>query len=251
MIFIDCQQGSPEWLQARAGVITASRFADAISTVGGLTEQQQKYVESILGGSDEKDAIKIAGYKAKPSASAIDMALRGENPARPSDVSRKYACDLALERISGKPYGEPARAWTLERGHELEALARMQYEAETGELVYESGIVLTDDRLFAYSTDGAVGNEGLIEVKAPIDSLKIEAMLATGDVSEYEHQMQGGMWITGRKWCDLLMPIPDLNYLFKKRVMRDDDFIDRMVKQLLVFANHVSEKEAFFKLKAA
>lgn len=251
MIFIDCQQGSPEWLQARAGVITASTFADAVSTVGGLTEQQQKYVSSILGGADEKDAIRNAGYKAKPTSSGIDMALRGENPARPSDVANKLACDIGIERISKRPYGIPAKAWVLERGHELEKLARIQYEAETGELVYESGIVLTDDRLFGYSTDGAVGEDGLIEVKSPIDSLRIEAMLATGDVSEYIHQIQGGLWITGRKWCDLLMPMPDLDYLFKKRIMRDDDFIDEMVIQLMAFERRVSDKEAFFKLKAA
>lgn len=250
MIFIDCQQGSTEWHMARAGVITASTFSDALSTVGGLTEQQEKYVKALLGGADEKDAIRLAGYKVRPTAAGIDAALRGENPARPSDVSNKLACDLGIERISKKPFGIPVKTWVLERGHELEALARVQYEAR-GALVYESGIVLTDDRLFGYSTDGFVDDDGLIEVKAPIDSLKIEAMLTTGDVSEYMHQIQGGLWITGRKWCDLLMPIPDLDYLYTKRIMRDDNFIDAMVVQLAAFERRVSEKEAFFKLKAA
>lgn len=32
MKFITCAQGSPEWHQARAGVITASCYADAVSS---------------------------------------------------------------------------------------------------------------------------------------------------------------------------------------------------------------------------
>lgn len=213
MIIIECQQGTPEWLNARAGVITASMFSDAISVLS----------------------------RASGSKKAGD----------PTGASDKYACDLAIERISKKPYGAPVKAWTLERGHELEELARIQYETTTGEFVTESGLVLTDDRVFGYSTDGLVGTDGFIEVKAPVDSLKIEAMLLTDDTSEYEHQIQGGFWITGRDWCDFLMPVPDLDFLYKKRIFRDDDFIDDMVEKLLKFADRVAQKEAFFKLKAA
>lgn len=213
MIFINCQQGTQEWLDSRAGVITASRFSDAVSVL-----------------------------------SRASAARKAGDPTAAAD---KYACDLAIERLSRKPYGEPVKAWVLDRGHEMERLARIDYEANTGELVYESGIVLTDDRLFGYSTDGFVGDDGLIEVKTPIDSLKIEAMLLTGDASEYEHQMQGGMWITGRKWCDLIMPIPDLGFHFKKRIVRDENFIDEMVDGLMKFSKRVTEKELFFKMKIA
>ena len=33
MILIQCEQGSPEWHAARVGVITASKFREAIETV--------------------------------------------------------------------------------------------------------------------------------------------------------------------------------------------------------------------------
>ena len=63
--------------------------------------------------------------------------------------------------------------------------------------------------------------------------------LATGDVSEYLCQMQGGLWITGRKWCDFIQYVPDLapvgKDLFVKRIFRDDEFIDKMVGQLMRF----------------
>lgn len=217
MILVECRQGTPEWLEARCGATTASCFADAISKL----------------------------TRASGSKKAGD----------PTGVSERYAADLAIERISGQPYGEPPKTWLLDRGHELEDAARIVYEARTGFLVEETGVCLTDDRKFGYSTDGMPEDDGLIEIKCPIDSIKIATMWATGDVSEYMHQMQGGMWITGRKWCDFLMYCPDLasvgKDLYVKRIHRDDAFIDAMVDELLAFENRVQQYEALFRMKEA
>jgi hypothetical protein len=217
MILIECQQGSEEWLAARAGAITASCFADAISKL-----------------------TRVSGLK---------------KAGDPTGASDKYACDIAIERISGKPYGIPVKAWTLERGHVMEEAARIAYESRQHEFVTESGVVLTDDRLFGYSTDGLVGDDGLIEIKCPIASDKIKDMLISGDVSEYIHQIQGGMWITGRKWCDFVMYVPDLECvgrdLYVKRIERDDDFIDAMVEELMAFNRRVSQFEQIFRMENA
>lgn len=245
MKFVECAQGTPEWHLSRCGKITASCFADAISTVGGLTEQQAMYVDAVRKGIPAKDAAIYAGYKATPSSDIVRRALAGEETAQPSDIAKRYAADLAIERISGQPHGEPPKAWVLERGHEMEAAARMYYEARTGSFVTEAGICLNDDEIFGYSTDGLVDDDGLIEIKAPIDSSKILAMWATGDTSEYDHQMQGGLWITGRKWCDFIMYVPDLaavgKDLFVKRIFRDEEFIDAMVERLGRFDDLVQQ----------
>jgi hypothetical protein len=216
MKVIHCLQGTPEWLQLRAGVITCSEFRVAISKL-----------------------TRTSGSK---------------KAGDPTDASDKYAATKAIERISKKPYAEPIKAWALERGHILEESARVAYEAR-GEFVTESGFVLTDDSLFGYSTDGLVGEEGLIEIKCPIDSLKIAEMHETGDVSEYIHQMQGGMWVTGRKWCDFIMYVPDLEAvgkdLYVKRIERDDNFIDDMVEHLLSFNRTVDRYKNLFSQEAA
>jgi hypothetical protein len=247
--FIECPQGSAEWFAARVGKITASCFADAISTVGGLTEQQAKYVELMrAGGATPKHAAEAAGYKVVPSSEIVRRALAGEDTCEPSDIAKRYAADLAIERISGQPHGEPPKAWVLERGHVMEAAARRIYEGRTGAFVTEAGICVTDDGTFGYSSDGLVDDDGLIEIKAPIDSLKLLAMWQTGDTSEYDHQMQGGMWITGRKWCDFIMYAPDLasvgKDLYVKRTFRDESFIDDMVGRLCGFDNLVRQYEA-------
>jgi exodeoxyribonuclease (lambda-induced) len=210
MKFIECAQGTEEWFASRCGKITASCFADAISR-----------------------CQKKSGTR---------------NVGDPTAVAERYAADLAIERISGKPHGEPPKAWVLERGHEMEAAARMLYEARTRSFVTEAGICVTDDGLFGYSSDGLVDDDGLIEVKAPIDSTKILAMWTTGDTSEYDHQMQGGMWISGRKYCDFLMYVPDLAVvgkdLYVKRIYRDEAFIDAMVEKLAEFDKLVGQYEA-------
>lgn len=213
MKFIECPQGTESWLAARCGKITASCFADAISVC------------------QKKSAAR--------------------NPGEPTAVAERYAADLAIERISGQQHGEPPKAWVLERGHEMEAAARRIYEGRAGAFVTEAGICVTDDGVYGYSTDGLVDEDGLIEIKAPIDSTKILAMWATGDTSEYDHQMQGGMWITGRQWCDFIMYVPDLacidKDLYVKRVFRDDAFIADMAARLAKFDALVGECEAIFR----
>jgi hypothetical protein len=255
MKFLECTQGSAEWLQARAGKCTASCFADAVSVVGGLDERQQRYVDAVIGGMSLKEAAAAAGYKALPSSDTVRRALAGEETAVASDIAKRYAADIAIERVSERPHGEPPKAWVLERGHEMEARARMMYEARTGAFVTESGICISDDGLFAYSSDGLVDQDGLIEIKAPIDSAKILAMIQTGDVSEYMHQMQGGLWLTGRKWIDFIMHVPDLENvgkdLYVKRIHRDDDFIDNMVGQLERFQKLVDAYESILRKAAA
>lgn len=217
MKMIHCQQGQPEWFQARCGKATASCFSDAVSTM-------------------QKNSAK-------------------RKVGDPSAAAERYAADIAIERISGKPHGEPPKAWVLDRGHEMEALARMTYEARTGEFITEPGICLTDDDLFGYSSDGLAGEDGLLEIKAPIDSSKILAMWETGDVSEYIHQIQGGLWITGRKWLDFIMYVPDLapvgKDLYVKRIYRDEEFIDTMVAGLSEFYKMVGRFESVLRAPIA
>jgi YqaJ-like viral recombinase domain len=217
VIVVNCKQGTAQWLEARCAVITASCFADAISV---LTRQ--------------------SGNK---------------GPGDPTGASDKYALDVAIERVSGKPYGEPVKAWTLERGHEMEGYARMGYEARTGNLASESGVILTDDRKFGYSSDGLVGDDGLIEIKCPVDSVKIMDMLTTHDISEYEHQIQGGLWLTGRKWLDFIQYVPALEPvgkdLYYRRVYRDENFIDEMVDKLMKFEKRVTAFEQMLRQQAA
>lgn len=210
MIVVQCEQGSSEWYQARCGVITASKFGDAVETT-----------------------------------------KKGERTAK----SALYAAQVAIERISEKPIDEGFTTWQMKRGVELEPVARLEYEALTGNFATESGVVLTDDRLFGYSTDGFIGDEGLIEIKSLASAEKIVAMWRDGDMSDYMHQIQGGLWITGRQWADFVMYCPQLEsigkQIYRRRVPRDEAFIERLEHDLIEFERFVSETEAILRKKAA
>lgn len=202
MLLVECIQGSEKWLQARCGVITASRFRDALDTT----------------------------QKGNPTAK-----------------SELYAAQVAVERISGQPCNEGFQSWQMKRGQEQEPFGRLEYEASTGNLAIESGVALTDDRLFGFSTDGFIGQEGIIEIKSLVSAIALVKMWSTRDLSEYMHQCQGGLWITGRKWVDFVMFCPQLEsigkQLFIERISRDDNFIEQMEADLMTFAARVKLNE--------
>jgi exodeoxyribonuclease (lambda-induced) len=155
----------------------------------------------------------------------------------PAQARLDYMAELALERITGSlsdRFVTPA----MQRGAELEGAARAAYEADTGEIVTEMGICLHDTLGFGYSPDGLVGADGLIEVKCPANPYKLAQLLLTRDVAEYVDQVQGGMWITGRAWCDVLIYHPNIP-LRPLRVPRDAAYIDKMETDLLAFSIEV------------
>jgi hypothetical protein len=253
MIKINCEQGSEAWHHERAGVITASTFAEALEITGALDKKQQAYVDAMLAGKTVAEALLASGYQKAPTAEGVAKALRGETVGVPSPASERLAAELAIERISKKPYGDTFETFAMRRGKEQEVFARMKYEERFGVIVDEEGLILTDDRLFGCSVDGLVHVDGGFECKAPVDLNKVVSILRTGDLSEYRHQIQGCMWITGRKWWDFVMPAPDLavlnngNDLYVQRVLRDDNFIEEMELGLLKFAAKVRGMENFFR----
>ena len=210
---IACRQGTPEWHQARCATITASRYGDAVSLM------------------QRNSGLRKVGD--------------------PTATAEEYAAEIAMERIAGAPYKEPAKAWILDRGHEMEDKARMRYEEDYAVIVEASGIAKSADDWFGYSTDGVVGDKGLIEIKSPVNALKVLEMFKTGDTSEYDHQMHGGMWLMEREWCDFIMYVPQLasahKDLYVKRIHRDDKFIAAMEKDLYRFRRMVIDAEAVFR----
>jgi hypothetical protein len=60
-----------------------------------------------------------------------------------------------------------------------------------------------------------------------------------GAVAEYIDQINGGLWITGRKWCDLVVYCPWLSAvgkdLFVWRVVRNEEAIGQLEDDLMAF----------------
>lgn len=141
-------------------------------------------------------------------------AILGDNPyQKPADVLR----DMVREYAGAER--EFLGNIATEYGNTHEPDARSAYEAETGELVEEVGLIVHPDwgRLAA-SPDGLVGNDGSVEFKAPYSGIKRKIPV------HYWHQMQLVMHCTQRQWCDFLEWSPSETWM--QRVFIDDNWLD-------------------------
>lgn len=245
MIIVECSQGSPEWHEARAGCITASMFSTIRKTVGGLDMKQQVYVAAIQAGQTVKEAMDEAGYKAVPKAKAVHDAIEGKPVGDYSEEAKNYAFRLAVERISGEPLDDGFETWQMRRGHELEEDCRIRHEQDIEDLVQLAGFVQTDDGKFGCSADSLIGHDGGAEYKCFIAPDKLRRIVVENDWGDIADQVQGCLWLTGRKWWDMCLYCPPLanagKDFIRKRVERDDEYIESLEQDLIAFEGLVSD----------
>lgn len=242
---IECDQGSPEWHGARAGAVTASMFHEVRKVVNGLTDQQLLFVKAILEGKDKRKAAELAGYKSAPKITEkLEQALDGVKVGDWTSAAKDYAFRLACERISGKPLDGGFTTWAMERGNELEPEARLLHEQRIGGvMIAHAGFVRTVDGKFGASADGLIEPDGGSEYKCLVDPARMRQVIVEQDLSEFMDQMQGGMWITGRKWWHYGLYCPDLKPAGKELILhhvaRDDDYIAELEADLVAFDRYV------------
>jgi hypothetical protein len=243
--YVDCEQGSPEWHVERAGLITASMVSTVRKLVGGLNEQQQKYVDLVSGGADPAAAAKDAGYKKAPSSQKLDDAIAGKPCGEYGEAALNYAFRLACERISGLPLDEGFQTYQMKRGNELEPEARSRHEFEIGCEVIPTGMVKSLNGKFGASADGLIGEDGGAEYKCLVSPERIRSVLIDGDMSEFTDQVQACLWLTGRKWWHFVLYCPALEPAGKDitvyEVQRDDEYILKMESDLIAFDQLVCE----------
>jgi hypothetical protein len=111
---------------------------------------------------------------------------------------------------------------SMEHGHEYEQEAIMKYMALTGREVDYHQKFIEYDNYIGGTPDGYIGNDGLIEVKCPWNGGNHIECLLTNEIynSDYIYQIQGYLWMTGRKWCDFISYDPDLHDSLQLKVIR-------------------------------
>ncbi len=246
----ECAQGSPEWHKARCGVTSASNFWLVRTKVGALDDKQRIYVQAMLEGETSKQAMDRAGYKAKPTATCVAEALQRQtlDVGEWSDIAKNYAFRLACERISGESLDDPFETFAMRRGREMEEECRKRHELMLGYAVDLAGFITTDDGKFGCSADSLVALDGGAEYKAFYAPEKVRPILTADDWGDVQDQVQGCMWLSGRKWWDQCLYFPALASVGKdftcRRVMRDDNYIEALEADLMEFDKLVCEWEA-------
>ena len=193
----EIKQGTPEWLQARLGCLTASRANDACA------------------------AETTAAYQ-------------------------NYLWQLVAERETGNVEDSFVSA-DMERGTEMEPIARAAYEAHTGDFVTQTGFWLHPEiKHFGASPDGLVGDEGLIEIKCPRTSTHLRYRSEGKVPTKYKRQMICQLLCTGRKWVDFVSfdnRVRESKQLFIVRYEPKQKEIDELLESIHKFLQDV-EKEA-------
>lgn len=152
--------------------------------------------------------------------------------------------------------GKPVDVWEgndwMQRGNELEPKARELYTLITGRKVEQIGFCFKNDRrLVGCSVDGLVEDAGLIEIKCPKASSLIGYIFDDKLPTKYVQQVQGQLWVTGRKWCDFMAYHPDFEP-FIVRVERDEKFITKLGEMMHIFIEKMLVKrEHLNTIKAA
>lgn len=191
-------QRTDAWFADRAGKITASRMHDVVL---------------------ERDR---EPFKSGP---------RKGQPKPPPKALTDYAHQLAAERLTGKPRKQ-IKAAALQWGQDVEPAALAAYQAETGSIVTLCGFITHPLYPFiGASPDFLEGEDEGGEIKSPESSEVHLETLLHGLPREHIEQIQGGLWVTGRKRWKFISYHPDFPpelRLFVQVVERDEEFIAKL-----------------------
>lgn len=140
----------------------------------------------------------------KVTASRVkDVMAQGRGGA-PSATRKNYMMELLCQRLTGQR-DEGFTSAAMQRGTDLEPVARSAYEIDKGVMVVETGLI-EHPRItgFAASPDGLVGTDGILEIKCPLTATHIAVMQSGKHDTQYEWQMLSQMACADRDWVDFV-----------------------------------------------
>lgn len=139
------------------------------------------------------------------TASVVGQLLTPSLKVADNDTSRALTRLLVAERITGHTEGNTYTTQDMLRGIYEEPRAIAHYQQHTGLEVEKCGFMRWDDEAgwqLGYSPDGLVRDQGAVEVKSPRPQNHLQTIL-TGKIPHHHMaQMQAGMYVAGRWWCD-------------------------------------------------
>jgi putative phage-type endonuclease len=175
------------------------------------------------------------------TASRIGDALTKKRNGESSQKRMDLILELAVERITGKPAEHFTSVW-MERGIELEPLARAAFEMKTSQEVAQVDLVFHESiRWAACSPDGITG-ESVLEIKVPKPTTHAEYLLGECVPAEYVPQISWQLACTGLKSAWFASYCPDFKPpldLFICRMERDEQVIAAMEQEARKFLEDV------------
>lgn len=243
-VYNDLVQGSDEWLEARRGIVTASVVGQLITTRTLAAIDYECADCGAPSGSPCISKVRRGGTQGNPIKSVHPVRSMTADELRPNspqivepardDKSRALTTLLVAERITG--WVDPVYVTDdMMRGTLDEPIARAIY-AEHYAPVTETGFMVREEdgwRL-GYSPDGLVQADGLIEIKSRRPKKHLQTILADEVPVENLAQIQAGLLVTGRAWCDYVSYCGGMP-LWTKRIYPDERWADALIEAVTAF----------------
>ena len=169
-----------------------------------------------------------------------------------TDSYKDLVTNIACEIITGKMEENYSNA-IMEYGIETEPKARQEYEDIVDCEVKLAGFITPDEghEYFDWigdSPDGLLPEDGILEVKCPLARTHLEYIEANKLPSEYRHQVQGHLFVSGLKYCEFVSYFPRMKLfifrvypdleLFKEFEVRLDKLIKDVENKLKVYEQY-------------
>ncbi len=169
---------------------------------------------------------------------------------KPSSSVTDYLAELITETITGEPKSIPTNEH-IERGNDLEPVARDAYEFETDSKVIEvGGVFLDESKTIMASPDGLIkGQKKGLEIKCPKMETHIKYCLGGILPTEYKLQVMGNLWVSNYETWDFVSYCPEYTPqpLFLITVQRDETLIKAMDKQIRAFSKTLEAHKQTFR----
>jgi putative phage-type endonuclease len=205
--------------------------------------------------AEQRSAEWFAERAGKLTASRFKDVVNLTKAGKPTAERTKYMREQVFERLAGAAK-HSVSAQALTWGTDVEAYACEAFEVETGYVVEKTGFVTHPSYPFiGGSCDGLISTDGVIEIKCPHDEqVHIETWLS-GISADHIPQVQGNMFVTGRKFAYFISYDPRMSkrfQLYTQRIERDDEYINGTLKPgLLQFEKEVVAMMKLLEAKAA
>lgn len=213
---------------------------------GDKAASHVKYHNDVTQGSDEW----LECRRGLLTASEMKLILTPTLKIASNDKERAHLYELLAQRITG--FVEPQYVSdAMMRGQEDEIYARASYEEHFAPVV-QTGFV-TNDRwgfTIGYSPDGLVGDDGLIECKSRAAKYQVQTIAQNEVPVDYLMQLQTGMLVSERSWCDFISYSAGLP-VFVKRVEADPVIQAAIVEASTAFEAKLADKEQEYRATLA
>lgn len=167
--------------------------------------------------------------------------VAGESTATYKDLVTNIACEIITNKQE-ETYSNAA----MEHGIETEPIARKEYENLFDCEIKQMGFIIPDEdhkyhEWIGISPDGVTPDNGMIEIKCPIAKTHLGYIEDNRFPSEYKHQVQGQLFVTGFAYCDFMSFVEGMKS-FVIRVYPDLELFKEFEKRLDILIEEVKNK---------